>query len=36
MYEHAYFADFGTDKEKYIDSILSIIDWDQVVKNIRE
>lgn len=35
MYEHAYFADFGTDKEKYIDSILSIMDWNQVVKNIR-
>ncbi len=36
MYEHAYFPDFGTDKEKYIDSILSIIDWDQVVRNIRD
>lgn len=35
MYEHAYFSDFGTDKEKYIDAILSIMDWNQVVKNIR-
>jgi Fe-Mn family superoxide dismutase len=34
MYEHAYFADFGTDKERYIDAILSIIDYNQVVKNI--
>ena len=36
MYEHAYFADFGTDKEKYIDGILSIMDWNRVVKNIRK
>lgn len=35
MYEHAYFSDFGTNKEKYIDSILSIMNWDQVVRNIR-
>jgi len=34
MYEHSYFADFGTDREKYIDSILSIIDYNAVVKNI--
>lgn len=34
MYEHAYFPDFGTDKEKYIDGILSIMDWNKVVKNI--
>lgn len=36
MYEHAYFSDFGTDKASYIDSILSIMDYNQVVKNIRE
>ena len=36
MYEHAYFADFGTDREGYIDAILSIMDWKQVVKNIRD
>ncbi len=35
MYEHAYFPDFSTDKEQYIDSILSIMDWNQVVRNIR-
>ena len=36
MYEHAYFPDFGTDREKYIDAILEIMDWNQVVKNIRD
>lgn len=35
MYEHAYFPDFGTDREGYIDAILEIMDWNQVVKNIR-
>jgi Fe-Mn family superoxide dismutase len=35
MYEHAYFSDFGTDKASYIDAILSIMDYNQVVKNIR-
>jgi superoxide dismutase len=36
MYEHAYFPDFGTDRENYIDAILEIMDWNQVVKNIRD
>jgi Fe-Mn family superoxide dismutase len=35
MYEHSFFPDFGTEKEKYIDAILSIFDWNQVVKNIQ-
>ena len=35
VYEHAYFSDFGIDKASYIDAILSIMDYNQVVKNIR-
>ena len=34
MYEHAYFPDFGTEKEMYINGILNIIDFNTVVKNI--
>lgn len=36
MYEHAYFPDFGADREQYIDAVLEIMDWNQVVKNIRD
>jgi Fe-Mn family superoxide dismutase len=34
MYEHAYFSDFGTDKEAYINAVLNIFDYNQVVRNI--
>lgn len=35
LYEHAYFADFHTDKEKYINSILSIFDYDNIVGHLK-
>jgi Fe-Mn family superoxide dismutase len=35
MYEHARFPEFGTDSAKYIDAVLSIFDYNQIVKNIK-
>lgn len=34
MYEHAYFLDYGTDKEKYIKKFIESIDWNVVSKRI--
>ena len=34
--EHAYINDFGTDKEKYIDTFISLINWDMVSKKYNE
>ncbi len=30
MFEHAYISDFGTDRQKYLDSIFAHIDWEVV------
>jgi len=30
MYEHAYFTDYGTDKAKYINKFLDVVNWDMV------
>ncbi|QGG47827.1 superoxide dismutase [Heliorestis convoluta] len=30
MYEHAYFLDYGTERERYIDAFMKNIDWDVV------
>jgi Fe-Mn family superoxide dismutase len=35
MWEHAYFHDFGTDKEAYVDWFLSRLDWRNVRKRIK-
>ncbi|MCL2566130.1 MAG: Fe-Mn family superoxide dismutase, partial [Defluviitaleaceae bacterium] len=32
--EHAYFLDYQTDKAKYIDAIISNINWDIVGKRV--
>ena len=34
VYEHAYFLDFQTARAKYIDTWLSVIDWDAVNKRL--
>ncbi|MCL2698929.1 MAG: Fe-Mn family superoxide dismutase [Defluviitaleaceae bacterium] len=34
MYEHAYFLDYGTNKDEYIKNFLSAVDWDVVEKRI--
>lgn len=34
MFEHAYIKDFGTDRQKYIDSLFAHIDWNLVLKRI--
>lgn len=34
VYEHSYFIDYGTDKEKYILNFIDNIDWDIVSKKI--
>lgn len=34
MFEHAYIKDFGTDRQKYIDSLFAHIDWNVVLKRI--
>jgi Fe-Mn family superoxide dismutase len=36
MYEHAYFLDYGTNKDEYIKNFLSAIDWDIVEKRIEK
>lgn len=36
LWEHAYINDFGTDKEKYIDTFISLINWDMVSKKYNE
>lgn len=33
VYEHAYFADFGTDRPGYIDAFFRNLDWDVVIAN---
>lgn len=35
MWEHAYFADFGLDKEAYVDWFLSKVDWRNIAKRVR-
>ena len=30
LWEHAYINDFGTDKEKYIDTFISLINWEVI------
>jgi superoxide dismutase, Fe-Mn family len=35
MWEHAYFVDFGLDKEAYVDWFLKRIDWRKVSKRIK-
>ena len=30
MFEHAYIVDFGTDRQKYLDSIFAHINWEVV------
>lgn len=35
VYEHAYFMDFGRDRGKYIDAVLSVVDWDAVNTNLK-
>ena len=32
LWEHAYYLDLKVDREKYIDSIYSVIDWDKIGK----
>lgn len=34
MYEHAYFLDYATDKNKYIDNFVKNINWDVVQKRM--
>jgi len=34
MYEHAYFLDYGTNKDEYIKNFLASIDWDVIEKRI--
>lgn len=34
MYEHAYFLDYGTNKDEYIKNFLTSVDWDVVEKRI--
>jgi len=33
-YEHAYWADYGTNRAAYIDAFLANLDWDAIEKNI--
>lgn len=35
LWEHAYFNDFGLDKEEYVDWVLSKIDWRKAEKRLR-
>lgn len=35
MYEHAYFIDYGTDKEEYIQKFITSIDWDVLEKRLK-
>ena len=35
VYEHAWFFDFEGDREKYLDAILSVFDYDQIVRNLK-
>lgn len=35
MYEHAYFMDYGTDKDLYIDNFFKVIDWNVIEKRIK-
>jgi superoxide dismutase len=35
MWEHAYYADFGLDKEKYVEWFLSRVDWRNPTKRIK-
>jgi len=35
MWEHAYYADFGLDKEAYVDWFLSRIDWRNVRNRVK-
>jgi Fe-Mn family superoxide dismutase len=30
MWEHAYIIDYGTDKERYIDKLFNIVDWNSI------
>ncbi|MCZ4497083.1 MAG: Superoxide dismutase, partial [Thermoleophilia bacterium] len=32
VYEHAYFADFGTDRPGYIDAFFANLDWNVVIE----
>lgn len=34
VYEHAYFMDFGTDRAKYLDTIIENINWEVVEKRL--
>lgn len=34
MFEHAYIKDFGTDRQKYLDSIFAHINWDIVTSRL--
>lgn len=36
MYEHAYFLDYATDKEKYIHQFINSINWDVVEKRAQK
>lgn len=36
MYEHAYFLDYGTDKEKYIHRFIDSINWEVIEKRVQK
>ena len=36
LWEHAYINDFGTDKEKYIDTFITLINWDMISNKYNE
>lgn len=36
LWEHAYINDFGTDKEKYIDTFITLINWEMISNKYNE
>ncbi|WP_066870330.1 superoxide dismutase [Clostridium mediterraneense] len=36
VYEHAYFIDFGTDRAKYLDTVLDDINWEVVERRLQQ